>query len=140
MKTIIRIFAIVLITITTSCIAQQMVQTTADLYKLKTNEQQFANKPLKYLLNEVKPEIKIGVGNNEEGHQFFSYRFLSLDEIKQKVVGRKLVSLYVYVKEPIEWNFNNRPKGKEHLWTKEDAEKYGNLTVVRIKVIERIED
>lgn len=140
MKNVIRIFVIVLITITTSCKAQQMVQTTADVYKLKTNEQQFVNKPLKYLLGEIKPEIKIGVGNNEEGHQFFSFRFLSLDEIKQKVIGRKHISLYAYVKEPIDWNFNNRPKGKEHLWTKEDAEKYGNLTVIRIKVIERIED
>ena len=119
MKTIIRIFAILLITITTSCKAQQMVQTTADVYKLKSNEQQFIGKPLKYLLSEIKPEIKIGVGNNEEGHQFFSFRFLSLDEIKQKVIGRKLVSLYAYVKEPIDWNFNNRPKGKEHLWTKD---------------------
>jgi hypothetical protein len=28
-----------------------------------------------------------------------------------------------------------RPKGNELVWTKEDAEKYGNLTVMRIKVI-----
>jgi hypothetical protein len=35
-----------------------MVQTTADLYKLKTNEQQFVDKPLKFLLNQIKPEIK----------------------------------------------------------------------------------
>ena len=45
------------------------------------------------------------------------------------------VSLYVYVKEPIDWKWEKRPKGNELLWTKEDAEKYGNLTVVRIKVI-----
>jgi hypothetical protein len=140
MKTIIKIFAVFLITITTSCKAQQMVQTTSDLYKLKSNEQQFINKPLKYLLSEIKPNIKIGVGNNEEGYQFFSFRFISLDEIKQKANGRKLISLYAYVKEPIDWDFESRPNGKKHLWTNDDVEKYGNLTVIRIKVIERIED
>jgi hypothetical protein len=136
MKTIIRIFAILIISITTSCKAQQMVQTTADVYKLKANEQQFINKPLKYLLNEVKPEIKTAWGNNEEGHQFFSFRFTTLEQ--QKTNDGSLadrVSLYVYVKESIDWNFDNRPKGSEYSWTKEDVNKYGNLTVIRIKVI-----
>ena len=45
------------------------------------------------------------------------------------------MSLYVYVKEPIDWKWEKRPKGNELIWTKEDAEKYGNLAVVRIKVI-----
>jgi hypothetical protein len=45
------------------------------------------------------------------------------------------LGLYVYVKEPVEWDFDKRAKGKEFLWTKEDVEKYGNLTVIRIKVI-----
>jgi hypothetical protein len=139
MKTVIRIFAIVLITITTNCIAQQMVQTTADVYKLKNNEQQFTNKPLKYLLNEVKPEIKMVIATRDYP-DYFAFKFLSVDELNFKVIGRKHISFYVYVKEPINWNFDNRPKGNEYSWTKEDAEKYGNLTVVRIKVIERIED
>lgn len=41
----------------------------------------------------------------------------------------------VYVKEPLNWNFDKRPKGKGYLWSKNDVEKYGNLTVIRIKVI-----
>jgi len=41
----------------------------------------------------------------------------------------------VYVKEPLNWNFDKRPKGKEYSWSKNDAEKYGNLAVIRIKVI-----
>lgn len=45
------------------------------------------------------------------------------------------VLLVIYVKEPLDWKWEKRPKGNELVWTKEDAEKYGNLTVVRIKVI-----
>jgi hypothetical protein len=138
MKNVTRIFAIVLITITTSCKAQQMIQTTTDVYKLKANEQQFVNKPLKYLLSEIKPGIKTAWGNNEEGHQFFSFRFTTLEQQKKNdgsLTDR--VSLYVYVKELIDWNFDNRPKGSEYSWTKDDVEKYGNLTVIRIKVIEK---
>ena len=41
----------------------------------------------------------------------------------------------MYVREPLKWNFDDREKGKEYEWTKEDVEKYGNLTVIRIKVI-----
>ena len=48
--------------------------------------------------------------------------------------------MYVYLKENIDWDFEKRPKGKEYIWTKIDEEKYGNLTVIHIKVIERIED
>lgn len=136
MKNLIRILAILIVLVNSECKGQQMVQTTADVHKLKSNEQQFVNKPLKYLLNEVKPQIKTAWGNNEEGHQFFSFRFTTLDQ--QKMNEGSLadrVSLYVYVKESIDWNFNNRPKGSEYSWTKEDVNKYGNLTVIRIKVI-----
>jgi len=117
-----------------------MVQTPNDAYKLKANQQQFINKPLKEVLKEIQPEIKTAFGNNEEGHSFFSFFFLSPEESHRKVIGRKHVSLYVYVKPPIDWNFDTRPKGKEYEWTNEDVERYGNLTVTRIKVIERIED
>jgi hypothetical protein len=52
MKNTLKIFALLFILISNSCKAQQMVQTTRDVYKLKTNEQQFANRPLKDLLKE----------------------------------------------------------------------------------------
>jgi hypothetical protein len=45
------------------------------------------------------------------------------------------VSLYVYVKDSFDWQWEKRPNSKETVWTKEDAEKYGSLTVVWIKVI-----
>lgn len=116
--------------------AQQMVQTAKDVYQLKTNEQQFINKPLKELLKEIKPVIKNADASNEAGHQFFSFRFRTLDERKNNEGSYEdKVSLYVYLKDPIDWKYEKRTKGKELLWTQEDAAKYGNLIVVRIKVI-----
>jgi hypothetical protein len=136
MKNILRIFALLFILSNNCCKAQEIVQTTTDAYKLKINEQQFINKPLKNLLKEIKPEIKTAGASNEEGHQFFSFRFRTLEQHKKNEGSYEdRVSVYVYVKEPIDWKWEKRPKGKELVWTKEDAEKYGNLTVIRIKVI-----
>ena len=55
--------------------------------------------------------------------------------MSRKSIDDKILGLYVYVKEPLDWNFDKRPKGEEYQWTKEDVKKYGNLTVIRIKVI-----
>lgn len=113
-----------------------MVQVPMDAYKLKTNEHQFINKPLKDLLKEIKPEIKF-VSVTVDYPPFFSFRFISLEEIMKKSINDNTfgIGLYVYVKEPLDWNFDKRPKDRAYKWTKEDLEKYGNLTVERIKVI-----
>ncbi|AYN05057.1 hypothetical protein [Flavobacterium sp. 140616W15] len=143
MKNTIKTFTILFLLINTNCKAQQMVQTPNDVIKLKINEQQFINKPLKNLLKEIKPEIKTAFGTlNPLGTpSYFSFMFLSPQELKQHVKGRKHINLFVYVKEPVdEWNLGKRSKEIEFQWRKEDLEKYGNFTVVRIKVIERIED
>ncbi|PWA05279.1 hypothetical protein DB891_17185 [Flavobacterium laiguense] len=62
MKNILKTFAILFLFANNSCKAQQMVQTTKDVYLLKTNDQQFLNKPLKNLLREIKPNIKSVLG------------------------------------------------------------------------------
>lgn len=135
MKNTLKIFAIVFFLINYSSKAQ-MVQTTKDVCLLKTNEKQFVNKPLKDLLKEIKPEIKTADGNIGEGYQYFSFRFRTSEQWKKNEGDwEDRVALYVYVKEPIDWKYAKRPKGNELLWTKEDAEKYGNLIVVLIKVI-----
>jgi hypothetical protein len=135
MKKKLKFLALLTLFVSYSCKSQQMVQTTKDVYKLKTNQQQFINKPLKNLIKEVKPEIKTAVGINDNPF-YFSFRFTTLQQ-QQKNDGsyEDRVSLYVYVKEPIDWKWEQRPKGNELEWTKEDAEKYGNLIVIRIKVI-----
>lgn len=139
MKNIVKISALIFLFITISCKAQQMVQTPDDVYKLKENEQQFINKPLKNVLKEIKPEIKMAFGIVDYP-SFFAFKFFTPTEINRRVIGRKHNSIYIYVEEPIDWNFDKRVKGKEYQWTKEDLEKYGNLTVTRIKVVQRIED
>ena len=140
MKTTIKTFTILFLLLSYSCKAQQMLQTTKDIKLLKTNELQFLNKPLKNLLKEIKPEIKTADATNDNPY-YFGFKFTTLEQRKKNEGSREdNVSLYVYVNTPIDWKYENRPRGKELLWTKEDLQKYGNLTVVRIKVIERIED
>lgn len=133
MKNTIRIIALLMLVISTGCKAQQMVQVPADAYKLKTNQQQFINKPLKDLLKEIKPEIKFVMGTVDYP-SYFSFRFISREELKKKPADGTTIGLFVYVKEPLDWNTDKRPKGKEYQWSTEDLEKYGSLTVTRIKV------
>ena len=134
MKNSLKLFAILTLWINLNCKGQQMVQTTKDVNKFKINEQQFINKPLKYLLKELKPQIKSAHAINDNPY-FFNFRFRNPgQQIKNEGSQEDRVSLYVYVKEPIDWVWEQRPKGNELIWTKEDAEKYRNLTVVRIKV------
>ncbi|MDN3672506.1 hypothetical protein QWY99_05470 [Flavobacterium branchiarum] len=132
MKNTIKTFAILFLLLSYGCKAQQMVQIPNDIYKLKINEQLFLNKPLKDLLKEIKPEIKLVIGTVDYP-SYFSFYFISREELNKKPDGSTL-RLYVYVKEPLDWNFDKRPKGKEYQWTEEDLEKYGNLTVTRIRV------
>lgn len=143
MKNILQTFVLIFLFMNISCKAQQMVQTPNDVYKLRENEQQFINKPLKNLLKEIKPEIKMAAGTlSDHGDpSLFSFWFESLAETSKIVKGKKHISLYVYVKEPVEeWTHETRPKDIEFKWRKEDVEKYGNFTVTRIKVIEYIDD
>ncbi|MCD0476179.1 hypothetical protein LPB87_17435 [Flavobacterium sp. EDS] len=134
MKNTIKTFAILFLLLSYGCKAQQMVQTPNEAYKLKENEQQFLNYPLKNLLKEIKPEIKFVIGTVDYP-SYFSFRFITREELSRKSIDDKILGLYVYVKEPLDWNFDKRPKGEEYQWTKEDVKKYGNLTVIRIKVI-----
>lgn len=134
MKNIIKSIPVLLLLliVNTSCKAQ-MVQIPADVYKLKENEQQFINKPLKDLLKEIKPEIKL-VNAEINQQSYFSFYFISRDELMKKSTETIPLGFYVYIKEPLDWDFDKRPKESQYKWTKEDLEKYGNLTVTRIKI------
>lgn len=132
MKTIITLF--ILLFVSQIGYSQQLVQNINDIYRLKENEEQFINKPLKDLLKEIKPEVKIAFPNNE--NPSFDFRFLSHEQLrKNEGTIPENVSLFVGVKDFIDWKWENRPNGKEPVWTKEDAEKYGNLIVTRINIV-----
>jgi len=138
MKHLIKIGVIILI-IANSCHAQQLMKTVNDAQKIKASEQLFTNKPLKTLLKEINPEIKMVSANPSENINsklgYFIFRFVDAkkyDSSRQK--GKYPQQITVFVKEPFEWDYNKRQKGKELIWTKEDLEKYGDLTVIGIRV------
>lgn len=133
------ILTILLLVITTSCYSQHLVKTVSDAPKIKANEKTFIGQPLKDLLKEIKPQIKMAYGdpstniNSQVGY----FRFTFVDQKQKnnlKLKGKTPVTIIVYVKEYFDWDFKTRPKGNEYTWTKEDEKKYGNLTVVGFRV------
>ncbi|AWK04316.1 hypothetical protein HYN56_08730 [Flavobacterium crocinum] len=115
-----------------SSYAQQLVENTKDMSLLKENEFLFVNKPLKDLLKEIRPEIKTVFVID----RYFCFNFRTLDEFKKDEGSiDDSVMLFVYVKDFIEWKWENRPKNTETVWSKEDVEKYGGLQVARIEII-----
>ncbi|WP_343589349.1 hypothetical protein [Flavobacterium sp.] len=132
MKTIIKLFIIFFVM--RIGYSQQLVQNISNIHRLKDNEATFVNKPLKDLLKEIKPEIKIAFPNNE--NPSFDFRFLTAEQLrKNEGTVVENVALFVDVKDFIDWNWEQRPKGRETNWTKEDAEKYGNMIVTRISIV-----
>jgi hypothetical protein len=83
MKNTLIILVSLVLLINFSCKAQQLVQTKGDVQKLNINEQEFINKPLKKLLNEIKPKIKTAYGNIGDPC-YFSFRFVDSDEIQRR--------------------------------------------------------
>lgn len=134
MKNTFKLFVLLFLLINYSCKAQQLVQTPSDAYKLKQNEQQFINKPLKNLLNEIKPEIKMADGTLNSP-DYFTFKFVNYnDYLKGHNNNKKYIRIYVFVKEPINWDSENRPEDKKFVWTKKDVKKYANYTIVQIRV------
>lgn len=125
--------------ISTSCHTQQLMKTltVTDAKKLKTNEQIFINKPLKTLLKEIKPQIKMVTASPTwaESAGRFTFKFVDYKQ-DQKIVGKRKAALRitVYVKEKFVWDDKKRFDEKKLSWSKEDEEKYGNLTIIRIDV------
>ncbi|WP_281235319.1 hypothetical protein [Flavobacterium gelatinilyticum] len=119
-----------------NCYSQQLVLKTSDVHKLAENKEQFINQPLKKLLNEIKPEIKTANPLNSELSFVFGFRWTTLTQQRKRegsITDR--VTLLVYVKQFIQWNWNERPIGNEIAWTQQDSYKYGDLTVIDIEVI-----
>ena len=139
-KRILNFFTITfLVFSTSSCYSQQMVQTNIDAKKLKMNKQQFINKPLKILLSEIKPKIKNASGDPSVNWKvrpgFFRFQFVMQQQNDSlKAVGKMPVTILVYVKENFDWDFKKREKRNEFSWTKKDEEKYGNLTVIGLRI------
>ena len=138
MKILLKIFTIVfLLAITTSCHSQKIVQKTSDAKKLESNKSQFIGRPLKDLLKEIKPKIETALGSPGTSEQagFFNFYFTPKAEYdKYRAENKFPLTIKVYIKESFDWNRKEKTKDDWLNWTKEDEEKYGNLTIVDIKV------
>ncbi|RKR10057.1 hypothetical protein C8C83_1725 [Flavobacterium sp. 90] len=114
---------------------QQLVQTISDVYKLKENKDQFINKPLKDLLKEIKPPIKTAHVFNDD-YPLFIFKFTTIEQ-QRKDEGSisDRISLFVYVKNPIPWNWSGRAKGSELNWTVDDKLKFSDFIVTNISIV-----
>lgn len=138
MKQILTILTFTLLLLTTSCHAQ-MMRTLNDAQKLKINEKEFIGQPLKTLLKEIKPEIKMVSANPSTSNQvrlgYFIFRFVDAQTYDSSLAKQKyLLQITVFVKEPFVWNKNNKSLNERFKWTKNDEKKYGQLTIVGIRV------
>lgn len=139
MKQLKNIIIISLLLATTSCYSQQMMTTVSDAQKIKVNEKLFIDKPLKSLLKEIKPEIKMAYGDPSKNIQskigYFRFTFVDSKQYDSlRIKGKTPVTMIVYVKEYFDWDFQRRSTGKQFNWTNRDEEKYGNLTIVGMRV------
>jgi hypothetical protein len=122
-----------------NCYSQQLMKTIDDAYKIKENQEQFINKPLKVLLKEIKPPIKRVTASPSNNFQssvgYFVFKFVDAkqnDSLRSK--NKIPVTIVVYVKEYFDWDYHKRTKNKETVWTSADMRKYENLTIVGFRV------
>lgn len=140
MRMLFKILLLSFILITATSCKAQLVQTVADAKKLEIGKDKFIGKPLKDLLKEIKPPIKRAVlqpGGMEGVNNYVIFNFISDSDYNKykSETGKIPVTIRINVKEyNFKWDPSNKPKNERFNWTKEDEEKYGNLTVTWIRV------
>lgn len=129
------LYLVFFLLINSGCFSQ-MMRNINDSQKILENQEAFLNRPLKNLLKEIGPEIKMVTANPSNNSNsrlgYFIFRFIDAkkyDSLQRKNIYPKQIT--VFVKESFDWDFRSKDR-KE--WTKADLEKYGNLTVVGIRV------
>lgn len=125
-----------------SCQAQYLMHNQQEAYKIQENEKRFINKSLDSLLSAIKPPIKMAraeMTTNSPASGYFVFTFSSFSDSEKKRRTDKEYNpakIVVYIKEPFKWDPKIGNTADEKLsWTKEDREKYGSLTVIRIWVL-----
>lgn len=110
--------------------------TVYDAQKLKDNDSLFLDKPLRTLLEEIGPGIVFVSTESHRAHKALSYiifKFTSREEQgRYNLAGKRSLSILIFVKENFDWD---KPRDEIFQWTKEDAERLGHLTVVRIGIV-----
>lgn len=120
------------------CHAQKMIQTIGDAKKLELNKDKFIGKPLKELLKEIRPEIKMVYGNPEnifnEFSTYISFYFVDKEEYRiRNIKGEHPTTIRVIFKQNKD-NHPARPLEKPDVWKKEYEKLYGEMIIVDIRV------
>lgn len=125
--------------IVTSCRGQAIMRTLSDAPKLKANAKNYVGMPLSKLLNDIGTPIlwvSTKEGNSSsESPSYFYFRFNYVkDADSLQKLGQQPVGIVAYIKEPFVWDHQSRPADKKFSWTLQDAKRYGNLTIERLRV------
>ena len=135
MKNSIQALTVLLILLVSCTGRAQMVKSVDEIDKLDSNKSYFIGKSIKYLLSEIKPEIKMAKfvpGTPGISTSSITLFFIPVNKYKKYAKEHKQEPSYirVIVKEnDFEFNW----KGLE--WTPEMAKKYGNYIVHGIRVL-----
>jgi len=136
------IFFLFLLSISWCGYSQQMVQTPKDINLICQKDDQFVSRPLKLLLQEIKPAILLVLpreGWVPEVAPMFTFFFTSMDVFNQYRRQNKFpLRLTVYLRDPYKLELEKRKgyRDKNHYldWTKQDEETYGNCIILAIRV------
>lgn len=142
MKQLFKLNLLIFLLSATSCHAQKLVQKTSDAKKLEINQKQFIGKPLKVLLAQIAPQIKFVYGNPDNtwggatGGTYLKFHFVNHEEYGKKLNKNKNAT-GIIVNFQLEPNNTRKPLPKEGLkeWTDEDTKKYGDMIIMKIRVI-----
>ncbi len=137
MKILSKISLIFFLIITVISCKAQLVQTTNDVKKLVENKTVFIGKPLKALLKEVKPEIKMAMGMPGGGTSPNYFRFLFVNYksyLTYKNENKTPLTIKVFLKEPFSLKSEASSSDLKYRWTDADIKEYGDLTVVGIDI------
>lgn len=122
-----------------SCHCQTVMRTLSDASKLKSEQQVYIGKSLAYLLKDIKVPIRTVLANQRrdttEAPGHFYFRFDDPERLDSiQVSGGYAVGIMVYIKEPFLFDYRSRFKSKNLAWTSEDTQRYGHLTIERLRV------
>lgn len=137
MKILFKILLSFFLVVTAISCKAQLVQTTNDVKKLIENKTVFIGKPLKVLLKEVKPEIKMAIGMPGGGTSPNYFRFLFVNYksyLTYKNENKTPLTVKVFLKEPFSLKNETSSSDLKYHWTDADIKKYGDLTVVGIDI------
>jgi hypothetical protein len=118
-----------------------MVQKTNDADKLEMNKEQFIGKPLKVLLEQIEPKIKLVYGNPENtwagaiGGTYLKFHFVDGDEWRE-IHKKNQKPIGITVSFQLEPNNTRKPLPKEGLkeWKSEDTMEYGDMIILNVRV------